>query len=82
MPIPSKIHGIPPDATEHGVDSTPDPNILMPLFNLLFELILKLLRPRSHVRIVLGKPKTPSNASGYSSYGAIMAHFKRFILVY
>ena len=39
--LPSQIHGIPPNTKVLGAYATPDPNILMPLFLVLFNLIFK-----------------------------------------
>jgi hypothetical protein len=39
--MPPKLHGIPLLTNTLGVDATPKINTLMPLFLLLFELILK-----------------------------------------
>jgi hypothetical protein len=56
LQMPSQPHVIPPNPRVLGAYATPKANTLMPLFLLLFGLIFELLRRRSHVRIVLGRP--------------------------
>ena len=40
-----------------------------------FTSFLKLLRRRSHVRIVLGRPKNSSNPIGNNNYRVVLAHY-------